>query len=152
MKAANISLAISLAISFCLSAQTSATWRGGKPGRTNDWNCSANWSENRIPDEFAQVIIPSGVDFYPVIKNEVTPIDALLMEGGTFVTLQKGAVLRILGETGRFDSLTIFGTIVNNGALEIENINSTSLAFMQQIQGTGIVVYPLSNPDSLARR
>lgn len=147
-----ITLGFFLGLNSSLTAQTTATWQGGKPGRPTDWNCPANWSEGRTPDEFSQVIIPAGADFYPVIKNEVAPIDALLMAGSTSLTLQNRAKLRILGETGRFDSLTIFGTIMNNGALEIGNVNPVDVAFMQQIQGVGSVVYPFSNADSLARR
>ena len=50
-----------------ISAQTTATWIGGTPGKPNDWNTPYNWSEGRVPDENAQVIIPSDRQYYPVI-------------------------------------------------------------------------------------
>lgn len=145
-------LTLAIGLNTSLSAQSIATWQGGKPGRTTDWNCAANWQEGRIPDEFTQVIIPLGADYYPVIKNEVEPIDALLMEGGASLTLQAGSALIILGETGSFDGITVFGKIINNGRLEIVNVSSPNVAFMQQIEGVGSVVSPFSSLDTLAKR
>lgn len=144
-------LTLVISLSSSLSAQTTATWVGGKPGRPADWNCAANWSEGKTPDEFAQVIIPAGAQYFPVIQNEVAPIDALLVESGCTLTLQNGAVLTILGETGRFDGISLFGFINNSGLLEIENVPSMSVAFMNQIKGMGSVDTPFSNLDSLAR-
>lgn len=145
---ATLNLIIGLSIS--LSAQTTATWQGGKPGRANDWNCAANWREGRTPGEFTQVIIPCGAVHFPVIKNEVEPIDALLLETGTALTLQKGASLAILGETGRLGGITVLGKILNNGTLELRDIPGTDTAFIQQIQGDGKVV--VSNDFHLAKR
>ncbi len=144
-------LTLIIGLSISLSAQTTATWQGGKPGRTTEWNCAANWSEGRVPDEFTQVIIPAGAAYYPVLKNEATPIDALLMEGNTALTLENGAILTVLGETGRFDGITVLGKITNNGTLVIENASPTNIAFMRQIQGVGSVVNSLDSIDSLAK-
>lgn len=144
-------LAAALSLNISLDAQTTATWIGGKPGRPTDWNCAANWSEGKTPDEFAQVIIPAGAQYFPVIQNEVTAIDALLVESGSSLTIQSGSVLTVLGETGRFDGITLFGKVTNNGLLEIEKVPSVSVAFMRQIQGIGSVEGSFANLDSLAR-
>lgn len=151
MKATTISIAVALFLGFSFtgSAQTTAVWQGGKPGRTTDWNCPANWSEGHVPDEFTQVIIPAGVNYYPVIQYAPTPIDALLMEGGAKLTIQDGARLAILGETGRFGGITVLGNITNNGTLEIGNIPGMSMAFLKQVQGSGMVV---SDNSNLAKR
>lgn len=154
MKSIFLNIAASIVFLFdfriSLSAQTTATWQGGKPGRSTDWNCPANWREGKTPDEFTQVIIPAGTEYYPILKNEATPIDALLMEGGTELTLQNGSMLTVLGETGRFDSIIVFGKIINNGTLVIEKMSSINMAFLQQIQGVGSVVNSLASIDSLA--
>lgn len=146
-----LAAAASFMFSISMTAQTTATWVGGKPGRPTDWNCAVNWSEGRIPDEFTQVIIPTGVEYYPVIKKEVMSIDALLMEAGTSLTLQNGTFLKVLGETGRFDGLTILGKIINYGTLEIGATSSTGMAYMQHIQGIGAVINSFENLDSLAK-
>ena len=147
-----IILALILSFSFSLSAQTTNVWQGGKQGRTTDWNCPANWSEGRVPDEFTQVIIPTGANYYPVIQSAPTPIDALLMEAGAKLTIQAGARLSILGETGIFDGVTALGLIENNGILEIGETVSVSVAYLKQVQGTGIVISPSAGMDTLARR
>lgn len=154
IKTATISIALILFLgcSFNLFAQTTAVWQGGKPGRTNDWNCPANWSESRVPDEFTQVIIPAGATYYPVIQYAPTPIDALLMEGGTRLTIQNGARLAILGETGIFDGVTILGQIENNGRLEIGVALNREVAISKQVQGKGVIISPSAGMDTLARR
>lgn len=154
MKTTTISIALILFLgfSFTLTAQTTAVWQGGKPGRTTDWNCPANWSEGRVPDEFTQVIIPTGSNYYPVINYAPTPIDALLMEAGARLTIQGGARLSILGETGIFNGVTALGLIENNGTLEIGEAVSGSVAFLKQVQGKGIVISPSAGMDTLARR
>lgn len=115
-----------------LSAQTTATWKGNKPGQPNEWNCPANWREGRVPNEFSQVVIPSGVAIYPVIKGPVTPIDALLVESGASLTLLQTGQLSILNETSRFDGILILGSLQNMGLLEIKNMRRGSLAIAQK--------------------
>ena len=150
--ARGIAIALSLVLSFSLSAQTSATWQGGKPGRTTDWNCPANWSGGRVPDEFTQVIIPTGKQFYPVIQYTSTSIDALLMESGCTLAICAGASLVILGETGRFDGFTVLGQIKNDGTLDIGEAVNVSTAFLNQVQGNGILISPTAGVDTVARR
>lgn len=147
-----IIITLILSFSFSLSAQTTATWQGGKPGRTTDWNCPANWSEGRVPNEFTQVIIPSGVHYYPVIQYAPTPIDALLMEGGTSLTIQEDATLTILCETGIFDGVTVLGQIWNDGTLDIGEAAGVDTDFLQRVKGNGIVIRSSTRTDTLARR
>lgn len=145
-------LTLILSFSFSLSAQTSATWQGGKPGRTTDWNCPSNWSGGRVPDEFTQVIIPTGKQFYPVIQYISTSIDALLMESGSTLDIFEGASLLILGETGRFDCSIVFGQIRNDGTLEIGESVTMDTALLQHVQRNGILINPTAGMDTLARR
>lgn len=147
-----IALCLALTFGYALSAQTTATWQGGKPGRSTDWNCPFNWSGGRVPDEFTQVIIPAGKQFYPAIKCASMPIDALLMESGTTLDIFEGASLLILGETGRFEGFTILGQIRNNGTLDIGEAVNVSTAYLKQVQGNGIVISPTAGVDTLARQ
>ncbi len=148
----SIVITLVLSFSFSLSAQTTTTWQGGKPGRSTDWNCPSNWSGGRVPDEFTQVIIPTGKQFYPIIKSASTSIDALLMESGSTLAIREGARLTILGETGRFDGFTIFGQIRNDGTLEIGEAVNEDTAFLKQVRGNGIVISPTAGVDTLAKR
>ena len=120
------------------NAQTTSTWQGGQPGRSTDWNCSANWREGRVPDEFSLVVIPADRAYYPEVKSEVMSIDALIVENGATLTLKSGADLSILNETGRVDGLLVKGTILNDGILEVNNYEEVDLA-LKNIHHNGIV-------------
>lgn len=76
MKNASSILAATLILFFgfqgSVTAQKTATWKGGTPGRSSDWNCASNWKEGRIPDEFSHVFIPdvsTSTFTYPVIQE-----------------------------------------------------------------------------------
>lgn len=144
----SIILALSLGASFSLSAQYTAVWQGGKPGRPSDWNCAANWKEGRVPNEFTQVIIPASTRYYPVIQHDAAPIDALLMEGGTTLTIHNGAMLTVLCETGIFDGVIILGHIKNDGVLRIQSKAGIDTALFLSMKGSGMLVHA----DMLAQK
>jgi len=80
-----------------LNAQKTATWKGGTPGRTSDWECATNWKEGRVPDEFSCVIIPdvsTSTFSYPVIAGEVE-IQSLLCASSARLTVMDNASLII---------------------------------------------------------
>lgn len=114
----NLMIIFFLSLTSLISGQITTTWTGGTPGRSTDWNCPSNWKEGRVPDEFCQVIIPSDRNFYPVINAEVAPIDALLVESGAKITIQRESTLTVLGGTGRMNGATLFGEVINDGVLE----------------------------------
>lgn len=60
------------------------------------------------------------------------------MEAGATLSIQAGARLAILGETGIFDRVTVLGHIKNNGILEIGEAVNISVVYLKQVQGTGI--------------
>ena len=128
-----------ITLTSALSAQTTATWIGGTPGRATDWNCSSNWKENRIPDENSQVIIPTDRLYYPVLREEVDPIDALMVQSGAEITLTHSANLTILGSTGRMDGMILFGSIENEGTLDLRFDTENGTVTMSRIKGSGMV-------------
>jgi len=74
MKKALAIIALLSLISLNAQSQKTATWKGGAPGRSTDWNCPANWKEGRVPNEFSHVVIPdvsSSTFSYPVIDAEI---------------------------------------------------------------------------------
>jgi hypothetical protein len=76
----------------------------------------------------------------------------LLVEGGAELTLKKNASLIILGETGRYDGLTLLGNIRNDGKLECcrQKLNT---AMLERIKGGGILAMPDScNISGTARK
>lgn len=133
-----IALLLMMSLATDLGAQTTATWIGGTPGRSNEWTCASNWKESRTPDEFSLVVIPADKMFYPVIKGEVDAIDALLLESGAVMTLADNASLTILGETGRMGGMILLGTIQNEGIIDL-GFETGNMITIQQIKGNGIV-------------
>lgn len=82
-----------------LSAQKTATWKGGTPGRVSDWNCATNWKEGRVPDEFSNVFIPdvsTSTFNYPIIKNGSVEIASLQCAPGAKLTLLNHAEIIVL--------------------------------------------------------
>jgi len=120
-----------------ITAQTTATWMGGTPGRAQDWNCPTNWREGRVPDEFSQVIIPADRHAYPVIRTVVDDIDALRVDGGSQLTLASGGQLTVLGESGRLNGMSVFGFIQNDGLLRYESMGNATVLISGDLSGKG---------------
>lgn len=98
MRTAVITLTL---MAFAMSAfgQKTYIWKGGKPGRSNDWHCPSNWSTYRVPDEFADVIIPenfNGNNDYPVINQSGCEINTLRISRNAHVTIADNGSLTIL--------------------------------------------------------
>lgn len=105
-------------IHISAGAQRVATWKGGTPGRTNDWALASNWKEGRVPDGFSDVVIAdvsSTGGFQPVIRIAVEGINSL--------TILPGARLRIetSGSLDVFEPLEIIAgsSILNYGLLNV---------------------------------
>lgn len=103
MKNATASFAISMlfivACHITLSAQKTATWKGGTPGRKTSWHCASNWKEGRIPDEFSYVFIPNvstSTACYPVIENGNVEILSLHCASDAFISVKPEAGITIL--------------------------------------------------------
>lgn len=96
----------------CISSSTSplviapvGQWVGGV---SSDWNTAGNWPCGSIPVSSSNITIPAGATNHPVIGT-----------GAAFVnniTIQSGAMLTINNET-----LSVFGTITSNSAIDATN-------------------------------
>ncbi|MBC7777574.1 MAG: hypothetical protein H7246_19225 [Phycisphaerae bacterium] len=103
MKNASFFFATTILVLFgfqtSLSAQRTATWKGGTPGRSTDWNCPTNWKEGRVPDEFSSVVIPdvsTSTFSYPVIHKGTVEIFSLECSSNVSLTTQGNARVIIL--------------------------------------------------------
>jgi hypothetical protein len=88
-----------MSLAFAVSAQKTYVWKGGKPGRANDWNCPANWSTYRVPDEFADVVVPidkSDSHLYPEIRGKGFEVNTMRISCGAKVTITEHGSLAIL--------------------------------------------------------
>lgn len=92
----------SLLLATNLHAQKCATWKGGTPGRTTDWNCASNWKEGRVPNEFSSVIIPdvsTTTGYHPSIASNVEAISSLQVLPGASLTIAESGALEVLNWT-----------------------------------------------------
>ena len=103
MKNATASFAISMlfivACHISMSAQKTATWKGGTPGRKTNWHCATNWKEGRVPDEFSNVFIPdvsTSTNSYPVIERGTVEILSLHCAPAAHITVLPNAFICIL--------------------------------------------------------
>lgn len=111
-----------------VNAQIRNVWVGGTPGRPIDWNVASNWSLQRVPNEFHDVVIPNTASTtfsYPVIDESVE-IHSL--------HIQNGARLYIL-ETGELHlnavGMEMKDVLANSG--EIENRSNNPIGFSESV-------------------
>ena len=98
------------------TAQTTVIWKGGTPGKTQDWNCAKNWNTNKVPGVFDHVIIPNvspQARPFPVVKDEVEPILSLTVHSNAEITIQTAGILIVEGDMKK--DCQIVGKIQNNG-------------------------------------
>ncbi len=82
-------------VSIQCFSQISSKWRGNTPGHEHDWYYPSNWSNNRIPDEFTDVIIQVDISSsyrYPVIHYGDLEINSLHIWPGACLTIKNGEV------------------------------------------------------------
>ena len=74
-----------------------------------------------------------------MLKTEVDPIDALLVQSGAEITLTHSANLTILGGTGRMDGMILYGNIDNEGTLDLRFDTGNGNVTMSRIKGSGMI-------------
>ena len=92
-------------------SQVSSTWRGNTPGREKDWNTSSNWSNNSLPDQFTDVIIPVDISVtysYPVINDDVE-INSLSIWPGACLTIKNGSLTIYDPERSNYKKVQVLG-------------------------------------------
>jgi hypothetical protein len=130
-------LAAFLLLAGTVSAQKTNTWKGGKPGHPNAWNCAQNWSLNTVPNEFQDVMIPdvsSGFNQYPIIDDTENTVRSLTISANAQLTILPTGKLLVIGfedGTGLINQGKIFG--INYLYLEY-NINKDTAGIVAQRQ------------------
>lgn len=124
-----------------VQAQVKNNWIGGTPGRSNSWDEPKNWSKGSVPNEFSFVVIKSldnGHCAQPEMKSEVAIAGLEIHAGAQLVILDSGK-LTIDGEFTFTDGIKIYGgTLVNNGLINLQNINYNSDSnLVSNIDGKG---------------
>ena len=87
-----------------INVGTAGMWTGSL---NNDWANIENWSCAGVPTASSNVIIPSGINVYPVL-NSAQALNNITIESGGSLTLSNAA-------------LKIQGTIINAGTFDVTN-------------------------------
>ena len=119
MKTMLVSL-LTLMCAATLFAQTE--WRGGFPGRETAWLCAHNWSDQRVPDDMDNVVIPdcsTRGNFYPVIRSKTANVQSLVIESNASLKIGNGGHLKVMGYGLPNGALFNLGALENNGTLEV---------------------------------
>lgn len=93
-------------------AQIISIWRGNTPGQENRWDCPSNWSNNRLPDEFTDVIIQVDISSrfrYPVLNSKQTEINSLRIWPGASLILKEGNLYVLDAEASYFRQSQVNG-------------------------------------------
>ena len=91
-------IAILTLVSTSIFAQHSVVWKGGTPGKENVWNEARNWSNNKVPNEFSDVIIPdvsTSTFSTPIIKDGMIEINSLRIDSNAQLSIETSARLII---------------------------------------------------------
>ena len=99
-KASFMLLIVCLLFSISVTAQKINTWKGGKTGHPNAWDCAQNWSLNAVPNEFQDVVIPdvsSGFNQYPVIDDAENVVRSITICSHAQLTIMPSGTLSVMG-------------------------------------------------------
>ena len=71
------------------------TWQGNN---NTSWNLGGNWAScGLVPDQYTDVVIPSGRTNYPGVFTN-TSIRSLRNDSGSTINIQPGIILNIIGQ------------------------------------------------------
>ncbi|MCR9287957.1 MAG: hypothetical protein NXI23_11270 [Bacteroidetes bacterium] len=116
-------------ISTITFAQQKVTWEGGTPGKETSWNEPRNWSNNTVPNEFSDVIIPnvSTTTFSnPVIKKGQFELNSIKIESNGYLTVDATAKLVVYTEV---IGLANENVILEGALLVMDEITDSMVVF-----------------------
>ena len=90
-----------------------ATWKGNTPGHELEWQYASNWSNNRIPDEFTDVVIPYDETLgknYPVVQTTNVEINSICIRLGAQIQIESACEIHVLAPDTVLHAQTIITT------------------------------------------
>ncbi|TAE41383.1 MAG: hypothetical protein EAY79_01310 [Runella slithyformis] len=92
-------------------------------GTTNsDWNTASNWSPSGVPTSSDDVYLNGGTNSITISSGTITVKSIQLRGSGRTLTVNSGATLRLIGDTGAYAVLLMAdaSSLVNNGTVALE--------------------------------
>ena len=139
----NLIIALLTLLSTTAIAQNTVTWKGGTPGKEQAWNEARNWSDNRVPDVFSNVIIKAletGHHAQPLIEESLEVASIEIQAGASLTIKESGKVLIDGTDTYTLGIVNYGGNLINDGTISLKNIDESSAdRLYNSSQGSGIV-------------
>ena len=115
-------IAICTLLTTTAFAQQTATWKGGTPGKENVWNEARNWSNNKVPNEFTDVLIEdvsTSTFSAPVIESGTIELNSIWMTSNAQLTIEATANLVVYGYTEGLlkENLKVKGNLIVMGEI-----------------------------------
>ncbi len=119
-------LTLSATITF---AQQTVTWKGGTPGKETSWNEAKNWSNNKVPNTFSDVIIEdvsTSTFSTPKIKNGIIELNSIHIASNAMLSIETDAKVIVYNHAeGLFEeNLEIKGTLMVMGKFEGDELKN----------------------------
>ncbi len=125
-------------------AEVKNVWTGNY---NSDWNNRLNWSKGYFPNAFDNVLIPSGIDAYPVGNfGSSVQVNGLVLESGANLLVPEGVGLKVKTDLELFSDKENYSQIIDN-----ENIIVNGKVLYNKVLTTQAYHYlasPLSNVHS----
>jgi Tol biopolymer transport system component len=110
-------IAILSLITTITFAQQSVTSKGGTLGNETSWNVARNWSNNKVPNEFSDVIIndvSTSTFSAPVIKEGTIELNSIRIASNGQLTVESTAKVIVYGYTEGIikENINLEGTLM----------------------------------------
>ena len=93
------------------------TWKG----INTNWNDPLNWCDGTIPSASTNVIVPSGLSFYPVITTPDPQVKNITIAAGANINIQATGTFSIAGLVSSSGTMANSGIIAINGTTGLQN-------------------------------
>lgn len=97
-------------------------------GVNTDWNSSLNWCNGAVPAPTSNIMIDSGLLYYPVITGNVY-VDSLSISPGAVVTVKGSGVLKIGGGINSINGIDATEGIIEMNGVTPQTILASNFVF-----------------------
>lgn len=114
-------------------------WNGSV---SNDWNNSANWTPNGVPNSCSNITIPS-TETLPQISQDLT-ISSLNINSGMSLTVPNGITLNVIGDLNMYSESTTYSGLVVKGEITVFGATKYHRYTNSELNGRDLIAPPLS--------
>jgi hypothetical protein len=111
-----------LFFAFLISQSAFAQTKSWTGATNSDWNTASNWSPSGVPTSSDDVYLNGGTNSITISSGTVTVKSIQLRGSSRTLTVNSGATLRLIGDTGPYAVLLMVdgSSVVNNGTTALE--------------------------------